>query len=71
MKATSREIGQIFQYQVGPGDDEIHSGERMKKFILQAIKKMKCMKKKNANNTPIPDWQDEKNHPLMKIKLTV
>jgi len=28
MKATSREIGQIFQYQVGPGDDEIHSGEK-------------------------------------------
>jgi len=43
----------------------------MKKFILQAIKKMKCMKKKNANNTPMPDWQDEKNHPLMKIKLTI
>jgi len=25
----------------------------------------------NANNTPMPDWQDEKNHPLMKIKLTI
>jgi len=56
MKATSREIEQIFQYQVGPGDDQTHSGKKKMKFILQAIKKMKCIKKKNVNNTPMPEW---------------